>query len=80
MLLSIPISFKRSETILARLGAFDNKIIYLLGKLDDPNITRHFINQGCIVKALDYTRNEYNKTDSSGKQIIERLDPTLQVG
>ena len=48
-----------------------NKIIYLLGKLDDPNITRHFINQGCIVKALYYTRNEYNKTDSSGKQIID---------
>ena len=49
-----------------------NKVIYLLGKNKDTSSTiNHFTKQGCIVKILNYFRNDYNKTDSSGKQIID---------
>ena len=49
-----------------------NKIIYLLGQNEETSSTiDHFIKQGCVVKVLNYMRNDYDKTDSSGKQLID---------
>ena len=49
-----------------------NKKIYLLGKNDDTDtIIDFFKKSNNSVTIINYNKNEYSKTDSSGKQIID---------